>query len=338
MEYSVIERVLYRNKNVDRVVPIENTVLNELNIETGNNVETVQVHYGPYADELTRSLHTLALTVGADIYFRSKVYKPETEEGRKVLAHELTHVQQSKEDRLEGQRPVVELEKEAEIQKIQAEADLQEANRLLALAEDVATERNISLAKTAGCQLHVAHVSTANSIYAIREAKDEANFIGGGFSITCEVTPHHLALNAETDDNLKLIVNPPLRSEVDRQALLQAFSDGTVDVISTDHAPHTLEDKQNGAPGFSGLETSFAVAHTELVETGVISIDGLKDMPVIPLDPSIWDGSFADKFAMTDAQERYCVADDKLELSATFSVDLPRFVVITTTPFAARAP
>ena len=114
MEYSVIERVLYRNKNVDRVIPIENTVLNELNIETGNNVETIQVHYGPYADELTRSLHTLALTVGADIYFRSKAYKPETEEGRKVLAHELTHVQQSKEDRLEGQRPVVELEKEAE--------------------------------------------------------------------------------------------------------------------------------------------------------------------------------------------------------------------------------
>ena len=85
-----------------------------MNIETGNNVETVQIHYGPYADELTRSLHTLALTVGADIYFRSKAYKPETEEGRKVLAHELTHVQQSKEDRLEGQRPVVELEKEAE--------------------------------------------------------------------------------------------------------------------------------------------------------------------------------------------------------------------------------
>lgn len=66
------------------------------------------------------------------------------------------------------------------------------------------------------------------------------------------------------------------------------------------------------------------VYHTELaIETGKISIDGLKDMPVIPLDPSIWDGSFADKFAMTDAQERYCVADDKLELSATFSVDLP---------------
>ena len=66
------------------------------------------------------------------------------------------------------------------------------------------------------------------------------------------------------------------------------------------------------------------VYHTELViETGKISIDGLKDMPVIPLDPSIWDGSFADKFAMTDAQERYCVADDKLELSATFLVDLP---------------
>ena len=151
----------------------------------------------------------------------------------------------------------------SELGLIQAEADLQEANRLLALAEDIATERNISLAKNAGCQIHVAHVSTANSIYAIKEAKAEADFIGGGFSITCEVTPHHFALNVETGENIKLIVNPPLRSEIDRQALLQAFTDGTVDVISTDHAPHTLEDKQNGAPGFSGLETSFAVANTE---------------------------------------------------------------------------
>ena len=166
----------------------------------------------------------------------------------------------------------------SELGLIQAEADLQEANRLLALAEDIATERNISLAKNAGCQIHVAHVSTANSIYAIKEAKAEADFIGGGFSITCEVTPHHFALNAETGENIKLIVNPPLRSEIDRQALLQAFTDGTVDVISTDHAPHTLEDKQNGAPGFSGLETSFAVANTELVETGVISINRLSEL------------------------------------------------------------
>ena len=75
-----------------------------------------------------------------------------------------------------------------------------------------------------------------------------------------------------------MIVNPPLRSEIDRQALLQAFSDGVVDVISTDHAPHTLEDKQNGAPGFSGLETSFAVANTELVETDIISINRLSSL------------------------------------------------------------
>ncbi len=175
----------------------------------------------------------------------------------------------------EYRKRALENKDDSELAKIQAEADLQEANRLLALAEDVATERNISLAKNAGCQLHIAHVSTANSIYAIREAKEDANFMGGGFSITCEVTPHHFALNAETGDNLKLIVNPPLRSEIDRQALLQAFSDDIVDVISTDHAPHTLQDKQNGSPGFSGLETSFAVANTELVETDVISINKL---------------------------------------------------------------
>ena len=71
-------------------------MLNEFKLETGSNVETVQIHYGPYADELARSLHTLALVLGMDIFFRNGAYRPETEEGRKILAHELTHVAQNK--------------------------------------------------------------------------------------------------------------------------------------------------------------------------------------------------------------------------------------------------
>ena len=89
-------------------------MLNEFKLETGSNVETVQIHYGPYADELARSLHTLALVLGTDIFFRNGAYRPETEEGRKILAHELTHVTQQKRDILRGETTWEELEREAE--------------------------------------------------------------------------------------------------------------------------------------------------------------------------------------------------------------------------------
>lgn len=98
----------------DRIIPIENTVLNEFNIQTDSNVEDVKIHYGPNSDELTKNYHANALTIGKAIYFREHAYKPETEEGRKTLAHELTHIQQNKEDILEGHSPLEELEKEAE--------------------------------------------------------------------------------------------------------------------------------------------------------------------------------------------------------------------------------
>ncbi len=171
---------------------------------------------------------------------------------------------------------------------------LTKANEILALAEDVATVRNIMLAKEADCHVHIAHVSTAVSINAVREAKnelydeemdynaDEADaayqaFEDGekfapspkaekGFSVSCEVTPHHLALCGTDEPYIRALVNPPLRSEDDRVALLEALRDGTVDVISTDHAPHTLEDKAAGAPGFTGLETAYAVCNSVLVK------------------------------------------------------------------------
>ena len=171
---------------------------------------------------------------------------------------------------------------------------LTKANDILALAEDVATVRNIMLAKEADCHVHIAHVSTAVSINAVREAKNElyddemdynadeadaayqafedgekfapSEKVKKGFSVSCEVTPHHLALCGTDEPYIRALVNPPLRSEDDRVALLEALRDGSVDVIATDHAPHTLDDKAAGAPGFTGLETAYAVCNSVLVK------------------------------------------------------------------------
>ena len=137
---------------------------------------------------------------------------------------------------------------------------LQQADTLLSLAEDTATFRNIRLAEEAGCHLHLCHVSTAQCIEAVRSAKAR------GVNVTCEITPHHIGLAGGKSQNVFHIVNPPLRSEKDRSALIQALLDGTADVISTDHAPHTEQDKASGSPGFSGLEIAFAVCNTVLVK------------------------------------------------------------------------
>lgn len=185
------------------------------------------------------------------------------------------------------------------------EDNLEEANDLLELAEDIATERNITLAQKAGCHIHLCHVSTAKSIDYVRKAKqelkeekedfymdladtayddylDEKPFEAydtmDDFSVTCEVTPHHIALCSESEANIRALVNPPLRSEDDRIALLTAIRDGTVDCIATDHAPHTLEDKAEGAPGFSGIETSYGVCNTVLVQGGQISSKKLSQL------------------------------------------------------------
>ena len=144
--------------------------------------------------------------------------------------------------------------------KSKAASLLQQADALLALAEDTATFRNIRLAEEAGCHLHLCHVSTAQCIEAVRSAKAR------GVNVTCEITPHHIGLAGGKSQNVFHIVNPPLRSEEDRSALIQALFDGTADVISTDHAPHTEQDKASGSPGFSGLETAFGVCNTVLVK------------------------------------------------------------------------
>ena len=114
MEYKLKEKTVSRNINNDRVFPVDNQTLDEFYNETEMNLDYAIIHTGSYADELTRSLHTLALTVREDIYFRNKAYKPETEEGRKILAHELTHIHQQKKDILKGETTKESLEKEAE--------------------------------------------------------------------------------------------------------------------------------------------------------------------------------------------------------------------------------
>jgi dihydroorotase len=155
------------------------------------------------------------------------------------------------------------LPKKANLKK--AASLLTTANKYLEVAEDISTTRNIRLAESAGCHIHLCHVSTAKCIEAVRAAKKQAAK-KSPFSITCEVTPHHLGLTGTSAPNIFHIVNPPLRSEEDRRALIEALFDGTADCISTDHAPHTAEDKASGSPGFTGLETSFALCNTVLVK------------------------------------------------------------------------
>lgn len=135
------------------------------------------------------------------------------------------------------------------------------------LSENTMTWRNITLAKFTGCTIHMAHVSTKESLEYVIEAKKK------GQKITCEVTPHHIAL---MDSDYK--VNPPIRNNEDVEFIIQSIKDGWVDAISTDHAPHTLEDKENGAPGISGIETAFSVCYTKLVKENGISLNKLSEV------------------------------------------------------------
>jgi dihydroorotase len=131
------------------------------------------------------------------------------------------------------------------------------------IEENNATRRVIELNKEAGCKLHIAHVSTKEAVEMIRRAKKE------NMPLSAEASPHHIGCTEEDAERLgdesSGRVNPPLRSEEDRQALVNAILDGTIDAVATDHAPHSHSDKEAGAPGFSGLETAFSLCYTELV-------------------------------------------------------------------------
>ena len=140
-------------------------------------------------------------------------------------------------------------------------------------------ERDIKLAKKTGCAYHVCHISTKESVELIREAKRD------GVDITCETAPHYLIM---TDMDLKeegrFKMNPPLRGEKDREALINGILDGTIDMIATDHAPHSEEEKSRGleksAFGIVGIETAFPLLYTYLVKEGRVSLDKIIDLLV----------------------------------------------------------
>ena len=137
------------------------------------------------------------------------------------------------------------------------------------IAEDLMTIRDIYLAKITKAHLHMAHVSTIEAIKAIENAKKE------GVNVTCEVTPHHIALDSSISNYR---VNPPIREKEDVECIINAIKNGVVDCIGTDHAPHTKEDKENGAPGMVGLETSFSICYTTLVKNNNISLNKLSSL------------------------------------------------------------
>src|SRR5699024_2862156 len=153
------------------------------------------------------------------------------------------------------------------------------------ICESVQIARDVLLAEAANCHYHVCHVSTKESVRVIRDAKK------AGIRVTAEVSPHHLILNEDDvkTDDADFKMNPPLRSKDDQEALLEGLIDGTIDMIATDHAPHTAEEKANGfltAPfGIVGLETAFPLLYTYLVKTGKLSLQQLVDrMTRIPAE------------------------------------------------------
>ena len=159
-------------------------------------------------------------------------------------------------------------------------------------------ERDIALAKETGCAYHVCHISCKESVELIRKAKKD------GVDITCETAPHYLLLD-ETDlkEDGRFKMNPPLRSPEDRLALIEGLKDGTIDMIATDHAPHSTEEKSRGlkdsAFGIVGIETAFPLLYTNLVRPGIIRPEKLiallcvhpRERFGIPLqnDFSVWD-------------------------------------------------
>lgn len=138
-------------------------------------------------------------------------------------------------------------------------------------------ERDCHLAEKTGCRYHVCHISAKESVDIIRKAKAR------GVRVTCETAPHYLTLcDEDLQEDGRFKMNPPLRSRMDMQALIDGISDGTVDIIATDHAPHSAAEKSKGlagsAMGVVGLETAFAVLNTALVKKGVITLERLVEM------------------------------------------------------------
>ena len=135
-------------------------------------------------------------------------------------------------------------------------------------------KRDLELVRETGCRYHVCHISTKESVELIRAAKKE------GLSVTCETAPHYLTMNdMMLQEEGRFKMNPPIRSEADRLALVEGLMDGTIDMIATDHAPHSAEEKGKGLAGslmgVVGIETAFPVMYTNFVKTGTMSLEAL---------------------------------------------------------------
>ena len=189
--------------------------------------------------------------------------------------------------------------------------------------------RDLKLAEQTGCAYHVCHVSTKESVALIRAAKRR------GVDVTCETAPHYLTF---TDEDLqedgRFKMNPPLRAREDRDALIEGLLDGTIDMLVTDHAPHSREEKARGleksAMGVVGLETSFAASYTALVQTGILPLEKLVDL---------MHGAPMRRFGCgTELAEGQPADLTAFDLTKTYTVNPETFLTMgRATPFAGRA-
>ena len=169
-------------------------------------------------------------------------------------------------------------------------------------------DRDLKLAEEIGCAYHVCHISTKESVDIIRKAKAR------GVDVTCETAPHYLVMDdGDLREEGRFKMNPPLRSKADREALVSGLLDGTIDMIATDHAPHSAEEKAKGLAessfGIVGLETAFSVLYTRLVKSGIISLEKLSE--VLCENPRKRFGiPLGDDFTVFDIEHEYTVNPD----------------------------
>ena len=183
-------------------------------------------------------------------------------------------------------------------------------------------ERDLRLAEETGCAYHVCHISTKESVELIRQAKAR------GVNVTCETAPHYLVLcDEDMQEDGRFKMNPPLRSREDKKALIEGIKDGTIDMIATDHAPHSAEEKGRGLEkslmGVVGLETAFPVLYTELVRKNIITLDRLVEL--MSFKPK-------ERFGI-DTNNDFAVFD----ISEAYKIDPENFLSMgRATPFAGR--
>ena len=192
-------------------------------------------------------------------------------------------------------------------------------------------KRDIEIAEKLGCRYHVCHISTKETVELVRQAKAR------GVKVTCETGPHYLIFtDMDLEEDARWKMNPPLRSAEDRAALIEGIKDGTIDMIATDHAPHSIEEKSRGlkdsAMGIVGLETAFAALNTHLVKTGVITLEHLiKIMSINPrevfrIKGGINIGDRAD-IVLLDTERQWVVDSDKFYSMGKISMFVGRQMV-----------